>query len=123
MRYTKIMTLATTTVTSADRLYESAMRQVEAGELRDASGTFWDAVVAAFEALAKRRGWAVSKHMMYEDVYDKVRPELPGDALYRGMNSARVLERNWVENYELSESGVRHRAARVRVMIDALQSV
>ena len=117
------MTLATTTATSADRLYESAMRQVEAGELRAASGTFWDAVVAAFEALAKRRGWAISKHMMYEDVYGKVRPELPGDALYRGMNSARVLERNWVENYELSESWVLHRAKRVRDMIDALQSV
>ena len=117
------MTLATTTATSADRLYESAMRQVEAGELRAASGTFWDAAVAAFEALAKRRGWAISKHMMYEDVYDNVRPELPGEALYRGMNSARMLERNWVENYELDESWVRHCAKRVRAMIDALQSV
>ena len=117
------MTLATTTVTAADRLYESAMRQVEAGALWDASGTFWDAVAAAFEALAKRRGWAISKHMMYEDVYRKVSPELPGDALFRGMDSARMLERNWVENYELGESGVRQRAARVRVMIDALQSV
>ena len=117
------MTLATTTVTAADRLYESAMRQVEAGELRDASGTFWDAAVAAFEALAKRRDWAISKHMMYEDVCRKVSPELPGDVLLHGMNSARVLERNWVENYCLSESGVRHRATRVRDMIDALQSV
>ena len=117
------MTLATTTVTSADRLFDSAMRQVEAGELRDASGTFWDAAVAALEALAKRRGWAISRHMMYRDVYRKVRPELPGDALLHGMNSARVLERNWVENYELGETGVRHRAARVRDMIDALQSV
>ena len=117
------MTLATTTETSADRLFDSAMTQVEAGELRAASGMFWDAAVAAFEALAKRRGWAISKHMMYEDVYRKVSPELPGDALFRGMDSARMLERNWVENYELGESGVRQRAARVRVMIDALQSV
>ncbi len=117
------MTLATTTVTSADRLFDSAMTQVEAGALRDASGTFWDATVAAFEALAKRRGWAISKHMMYQDVCRKVSPELPGDTLLHGMDGARVLERNWVENYELSESGVRHRAARVRVMIDALQSV
>ena len=99
------------------------MRQVEAGELRDASGTFWDAAVAAFEALAKRRGWAISKHMMYEDVYDKVRPELPGDTLFRGMDSARMLERNWVENYYLSESWVRFCAEQVRDMIDALQSV
>ena len=117
------MTLATTTVTSADRLYDSAMRQVEAGDLRHASGTFWDAVVAAFEALAKRRGWAISKHMMYEDVCRKVGPELPGDTLLHGMNSARVLERNWVENYDLSESWVRLSAERVRDMIDALQSV
>ena len=117
------MTLATTTATSADRLYESAVRQVEAGELRDASGTFWDAAVSAFEALAKRRGWSISKHMMYEDVYDKVRPELPGDALFRGMDSARMLERNWVENYDLSESWVRFCAEQVRDMIDALQSV
>ena len=117
------MTLATTTETAADRLYDSAMTQVEAGELRDASGTFWDAVAAAFEALAKRRGWAISKHMMYQDVCRKVRPELPGDTLLYGMDGARVLERNWVENYELSESGVRHRAKRVRDMIDALQSV
>ena len=117
------MTLATTTVTSADRLYNSAMRQVEAGELRDASGTFWDAAAAAFEALAKRRGWAISKHMMYEDVCRKVDPELPGDTLLHGMNSARVLERNWVENYHLSELWVRLSASRIRDMIDALQSV
>ena len=63
------------------------------------------------------------KHMMYQDVYRKVRTELPGDALFYGMDSARMLERNWVENYELGESGVRHCAARVRDMIDALQSV
>ena len=117
------MTLATTPVTSADRLYDSAMRQLEAGELRDASGTFWDAAAAAFEAVAQRRGWEISKHMVYNDVCQKVRPELPGDALYRGMNSARVLERNWVENYHLSEFWVRHSAALIRDMIDALQSV
>ena len=117
------MTLATTTETSADRLFDSAMRQLEAGELRDASGTFWDAAAAAFEALAKRRGWAISKHMVYNDVYQKVRPELPGDALYYGMSSARVLERNWVENYHLSELWVRLSATRIRDMIDALQSV
>ena len=99
------------------------MTQVEAGELRDASGTFWDAAVAAFEALAKRRGWAISKHMMYQDVCRKVMPELPGDALFLGMAGARVLERNWVENYYLSESWVRHCARQVRDMIDALQSV
>ena len=117
------MTLATTTVTSADRLYDFAMKQLEAGELRDASGTFWDAAVAAFEALAQRRGWAISKHMMYDDVYRKVSPELPGDALFRGMDSARLLERNWVENYDLSESWVRHCAGQIRDMIDALQSI
>ena len=117
------MTLATTIETSADRLYESAVAQVEAGELRVASGAFWDAAVAAFKALAQRRGWAISKHMMYEDVYRKVSPELPGDALFRGMDSARLLERNWVENYDLSESWVRHCAGQVREMIDALQSV
>ena len=117
------MTLATTTETSADRLYDSAMRQVEAGELRVASGTFWDASVAAFEALAQRRGWEISKHMVYNDVCQKVRPELPGDALFYGMAGARVLERNWVENYDLSESWVRHCAGQVRDMIDALQSV
>ena len=117
------MTLATTPVTLADRLYDSAMRQLEAGDLRDASGTFWDASVAAFEALAKRRGWEISKHMMYDDVYRQVRPELPGDALFHGMNSARVLERNWVENYDLSEFSVRLSASRIRDMIDALQSV
>ena len=117
------MTLATTTVTAADRLYDSAMRQVEAGELRDASGTLWDASASAFEALAKRRGWAISKHRQYDDVYDSVRPELPGDALFHGMASACLLERNWVENYDLSESWVRHCAGQVRDMIDALQSV
>ena len=117
------MTLATTTVTSADRLYNSAMKQLEAGELRDASGTFWDASVAAFEALAKRRGWEISKHRQYNDVCAKASPELPGDALSRGMDGARVLERNWVEGYDLSESWVRHCAEQVRDMIDALQSV
>ena len=117
------MTLATTPVTLADRLYDSAMKQLEAGELLHASGTFWDASAAAFEALAKRRGWAISKHMMYEDVCRKVDPELPGDTLLHGMNSARVLERNWVENYHLSELWVRLSASRIRDMIDALQSV
>ena len=117
------MTLATTTVTPADRLYATAMTQVENGELRKASGLLWDASVAAFTALAKRRGWAVSKHMQYEDVYRNIKPEVPGDVLFHGMNSARLMERNWVEDYDLSESWVRNSAGRVRSMIDALQSV
>ena len=89
--------LATTTVTPADRLFDSAMEQIERGELREASGTFWDASAAAFTALAERRGWAVSKHMQYEDVYRNIKPEVPGDALFDGMASARLLERNWVK--------------------------
>ena len=117
------MVLATTTVTPADRLFDSAMAQIERGELRAASGTLWDATAAAFTALAKRRGWAVSKHMQYEDVYRNIKPEVPGDALFDGMASARLLERNWVEDYDLSETWVRSSAGRVRVMIDALQSV
>ena len=111
------------TETSADRLYTTAMTQVENGELRKASRTLWDASAAAFTALAKRRGWAVSKHMQYEDVYRNIKPEVPGDVLFHGMNSARMMERNWVEDYDLSESWVRNSAGRVRSMIDALQSV
>ena len=117
------MTLATTTVTPADRLFDSAMAQIERGELRQASGTLWDATAAAFTALAERRGWAISKHRRYEDLYSKIKPELPGDRLFRGFNSAVIMERNWVEDYDLSESWVRNSAGRVRSMIDALQSV
>ena len=114
---------AMSTETPADRLYATAMTQVEKGELREASGTFWDASAAAFTALAKRRGWAVSKHMQYEDVYRNIKPEVPGDVLFHGMNSARLMERNWVEDYDLSESWVLHCAERVSDMINALQSV
>lgn len=117
------MTLEAKTLTLADRLYATAVSQVEKGELREASGTFWDASAAAFTALAERRGWAVSKHMQYEDVYRNIKPEVPGDALFDGMASARLLERNWVEDYDLSETWVRSSAGRVRVMIDSLQSV
>ena len=114
---------AMSTETSADRLYATAMTQVEQGELRKASGLLWDASAAAFTALAERRGWAISKHMHYDDVYRNIRSELPGDVLFHGMNSARLMERNWVEDYDLSESWVRNSAGRVRSMIDALQSV
>ena len=117
------MTLATTTVTDAERLYETAMRQVENGELREASGSLWDATAAAFTALAERRDWAISKHMQYEDVYRKIKPEIPGEVLFHGMGGARLVERNWVENYDLSESWVLLCAEQVRDMIDALQSV
>ena len=117
------MTIAATPVTPADQLHESAMMQIERGELRQASGTLWDATAAAFTALAERRGWAISKHRRYEDVYSKIKPELPGDRLFRGFNSAVLMERNWVEDYDLSESWVRNSAGRVRSMIDALQSV
>ena len=114
---------AMSTETSADRLYTTAMTQVENGELRKASGLLWDASVAAFTALAKRRGWAISKHMHYDDVYRNIRSELPGDVLFHGMNSARLMERNWVEDYDLSESWVLHCADRVSDMINAFQSV
>ena len=117
------MALSMSTETPADRLDATAMTQVEKGELRKASGLFWDASAAAFTALAERRGWAVSKHMQYEDVYRNIKPEVPGDALFDGMASARLLERNWVEDYDLSETWVRNSAGRVRSMIDALQSV
>ena len=111
------------TETPADRLYTTAMTQVENGELRKASGTLWDASAAAFTALAKRRGWSISKHKQYEDVYQKVKPEIPGNALFDGMGSARLMERNWVEDYDLSESWLRSSAEQIRGMIDALQSV
>ena len=111
------------TETPADRLYTTAMTQVEKGELREASGTLWDASAAAFTALAQRRGWAVSKHMHYDDVYRNIRSELPGDVLFHGMNSARLMERNRVEDYDLNESWLLHCADRVSDMIDALQSV
>ena len=117
------MATSTKTVTPADRLYTTAMTQVENGELRKASGTLWDATAAAFTALAKRRGWATSKHMHYDDVYRNIRSELPGNVLFHGMNSARLMERNWVEDYDLSESWVLHCAEQIREMIDALQSV
>ena len=114
---------AMSTETPADRLYTTAMTQVENGELRKASGTLWDASAAAFTALAKRRGWSISKHKQYEDVYQKVKPEIPGNALFDGMGSARLMERNWVEDYDLSESWLRSSAEQIRGMIDALQSV
>ena len=117
------MNHAMSTETPADRLYATAMTQVENGELRKASGTLWDASAAAFTALAKRRGWSISKHKQYEDVYQKVKPEIPGNALFDGMGSARLMERNWVEDYDLSESWVRSSAEQIRGMIDALQSV
>ena len=117
------MATSTTNVTSADRLYTTAMTQVENGELRKASGLFWDASTAAFTALAKRRGCPISKHKQYEDVYQKVKPEIPGNALFDGMGGARLMERNWVEDYDLSESWVLHCAEQIRGMIDALQSV
>ena len=117
------MAFATTAVSQADELFDSAMAQIEQGELRVASGMLWDATAAAFTALAKRRGWTISKHRRYEDVYSKIKPELPGDRLFRGFNSAVIMERNWVEDYDLSESWVRNSAGRVRSMIDALQSV
>ena len=117
------MATSTTTVTLADRLYTTAMTQVEKGELRKASGTLWDATAAAFTALAERRGWTISKHKQYEEVYQKVKPEIPGNTLFDGMGGARLMERNWVEDYDLSESWVLHCAEQIRGMIDALQSV
>ena len=117
------MTLATTNLTPADQLHESAMMQIERGELRQASGTLWDATAAAFTALAQRRSRAISKHKQYEDVYQKIKPEFRSKALYHGMGSARLMERNWVEDYDLSESWVLSSAEQIRSMIDALQSV
>ena len=117
------MSLSTTTETPADLLYETAMTQIEQGELRAASGTLWDATAAAFTALAGRRGWAISKHMRYDDVYSRVKPEITGDALSDGFDAAVLLERNWVEDYDLSESWVHYSAQQIREMIDALQSV
>ena len=117
------MSISTTTETPADRLYEAAMTQIEQGELRDASGTLWDATASAFTALAERRGWAISKHMRFDDVYSRVEPEILGNALFDGFDAAVLMERNWVEDYDLSESWVLYSAQQIREMIDALQSV
>ena len=117
------MSISTTTVTPADQLYESAVKQIEHGELRAASGTLWDATAAAFTALAERRGWPVSRHMRYDDVYSRVKPEITGAALFDGFGAAVLMERNWVEDYDLSESWVLDCAEQIREMIDALQSV
>ena len=117
------MTISPITKTKADRLYEDALVLADEGSFREASGLLWRSISAAWDDLAKRRGWEVSKYARYSDVYAKVSHELPGELLHRGYTAGSLMERNWVENYELDEVWIKNCADSIRALIDRLQSI
>ena len=117
------MTLTPTTKTEADQLYDDAIVLADAGNFREASGLLWQCAGTAWEDLAERRGWEVSPYARYSDVYAKVSHELPGEQLHRGYTAASLMERNWVENYELDDFWIRNCAESIRTLVDLLQSI
>ena len=117
------MALTSTTKTKADQLYDDAVALADEGNFREASGLLWQCASAAWEDLAERRGWESSKNSRYSDYCAKVSHELPGEQLHRGYTAASLMERNWVENYELDDFWIRNCAESIRSLVDLLQSI
>ena len=117
------MSLTPTTKTKADQLYEDAVALTDEGSFREASGLLWQCASAAWEDLAERRGWESSKNARYSDYCAKVSHELPGELLHGGYTAGSLMERNWVENYELDEVWIKNCADSIRALVDRLQSI
>ena len=114
------MTTAEEYRTASSSLYDQAMIELEAGDLRQASEKLWGASAQALKSLAERRGWRHGSHSEFYKIMRRIRDELEEpDAMVRNFDTATHLHVNFYEN-RLDELDVRIRAQHVRAFIDTL---
>ncbi len=116
------MTTAEECGTAASTLYDQAMIELEAGDLRQASEKLWGASAQALKSLAERRGWQHGTHREFYRIIRRLRNEMDVSDLREEFRCASELHTNFYESY-MDESEIRENAAQVRTFIDTLDRI
>ena len=107
---------------AAYTLYDQAVVELEAGDLRQASEKFWGAAAQAMKALAERKGWEHKTHAHAYRVVNNL-TQLTGDRQIREWFSrADALHTNFYEDW-MDEADVRSYAEDVRLLIERLETI
>ena len=107
---------------AAHTLYDQALVEFEAGDLRQASEKFWGAAAQAMKAVATRRGWEHKTHAHAYQVVNNL-TRLTGDRQIREwFNHADALHTNFYEDW-MDEADIRSYAEDVNRLISRLEQV
>ena len=107
---------------AADRLYDQAMVELEAGDLRQASEKFWGAAAQSMKALAERSGRSHGSHFHFYKIIEEVVEQTEDERFDVWFSCANHLHGNFYED-RTPESSIQINADRVRRLIDELQDV
>ncbi len=103
------MTTAEEYRTASTTLYDQAMVELDAGELRQASEKLWGASAQALKSLAERRGWRHNTHAEFYRIMTRLEGEVSDREFRRNFDSATQPHANFYETW-LSERPVRTRS-------------
>ena len=116
------MTTAEEYRTAAHQLYDQALVELEAGDLRQASEKLWGAAAQAMKSVAQRNGWEHKTHAHAYGVVNRL-TDATNDRRIRGwFLHADALHTNFYENW-MNEIDIRAYAIDVRLLIERLESI
>ena len=116
------MTTAEEYRTAAHQLYDQALVELEAGDLRQASEKLWGAAAQVLKSFAEKHNLEHDSHShAYRVIREAVRESRNPD-VGEWFKHAEALHGNFYENWMI-ESEIRSSAADVRRLIDAVERV
>ena len=116
------MTTAEEYRTAAHQLYDQALVELEAGDLRQASEKLWGAAAQVLKSFAEKHDLEHDSHShAYKVIREAVRESRNPD-VGEWFKHAEALHGNFYENWMI-ESEIRSSAADVRRLIDAVERV
>ena len=107
---------------AAHTLYDQALVELEAGDLRQASEKFWGAAAQAMKALAERNNWRHRSHRNFHDVLEKLQDEHDHENIVRWFSGAEALHVNFYEDHSKANT-IQILAHDVRLLIERLESI
>lgn len=113
------MTTAEEYRTASSSLYDQAIAELDAGDLRQASEKLWGASAQALKSLAERRGWRHGSHAHFYRIMGMLETETEDPDLMQQFAFANELHINFYENW-LDEEQIRRRAGHVREFVNQL---
>ena len=116
------MTTAEEYRTASTTLFDQAMVELDAGDLRQASEKFWGASAQALKSLAERRGWRHGSHREFYRIMRRLVDETGDPELRLEFAFANELHINFYENW-LDEVQIRQSASYIRDFIERLARI
>ena len=107
---------------AAHTLFDQAVVELEAGDMRQASEKFWGAAAQSMKALAERSGRPHGGHAHFYRLIDEVVSQTEDERFDVWFSCANHLHINFYED-RMSESSIRANAESVRQLVDELAEI